>query len=78
MVELIGLTASLIVLTSFLVQGELRIRIINVFGSLLFIIYGIYINALSVWILNGILFIVHIYYIVLLRKTKNEEHKTKR
>lgn len=78
MLELIGLTASIIVLTSFLVQGEYNIRVINIFGSILFIIYGILINALSVWLLNGILLIVHLYYIVILRKTKNEEHKTKR
>jgi len=64
--EILGIIASIIVLISFLMKGERKIRIINIFGALFFIIYGICINAFSVWFLNGALFIIHI--IKLLKK----------
>ena len=64
MYELIGVLASLIVLLSFVMNGESRIRIINIVGALLFVIYGLLINAFSVWFLNGTLLIVHIYKLI--------------
>lgn len=64
MYELIGVLASLIVLLSFVMNGEGRIRIINIVGALLFVIYGLLINAFSVWFLNGTLLIVHIYKLI--------------
>lgn len=59
--EVIGTLASIIVLLSFLVTGEKRIRAINIIGAFVFIIYGILINAFSVWFLNGALTIIHLY-----------------
>ena len=61
MIESIGIIATLFVLSSFLVSGEKKIRRINIFGATLFVIYGITIGALSVWLLNGTLLAVHIY-----------------
>ena len=58
--EIIGIIASIIVLISFLMKGEKRIRIVNIFGAICFVIYGILINAFSVWFLNGVLLIIHI------------------
>lgn len=58
--EIIGVLASVLVLISFLMHGEKKIRIINIVGAMLFVIYGILIKALSVWLLNGMLCIVHI------------------
>lgn len=48
MYEIIGVIASVIVLISFVMNGEKKIRIINIIGALLFVIYGILINAFSV------------------------------
>lgn len=59
--EILGTIASLIVLLSFLMKGEKRIRIINIFGATLFVIYGLMINAFSIWFLNGALCLIHIY-----------------
>lgn len=59
--EIIGITASVIVLISFLMKGEKRIRLINIIGALMFVIYGISIDAFSVWFLNGVLCIIHLY-----------------
>lgn len=59
--EILGIIASVIVLLSFLMKGEKNIRIVNIFGAMCFVIYGIMINAFSVWFLNGALCIIHLY-----------------
>lgn len=59
-IEILGTIASVIVLLSFLMKGETKIRIINILGALIFVIYGISINAFSIWFLNGMLIIIHI------------------
>lgn len=60
MIELIGLLATLFVLVSFLQKSEVGIRKFNIVGASLFIIYGILISSISVWLLNAILLGVHI------------------
>ena len=62
-VEIIGTIASVIVLLSFLVTEEYRIRIINIYGAALFVVYGVMSGAFSVWLLNGILILVHGWYL---------------
>lgn len=66
--ELIGLAGTLFVLLSFLMKDIKKVRIINIVGALLFVIYGICINALSTWLLNAVLIIIHIFYLT--RKEK--------
>lgn len=70
--EIIGLTATLFVLLSFLMKRIELVRIINIIGAVLFVIYGLCINALSTWLLNGILIVIHIVYltIYLIKKKK--------
>ena len=63
-VEIIGTIASLIVLLSFVVTDEVRIRMINVCGAALFVVYGVMSGAFSVWLLNGILILVHGWYLL--------------
>jgi hypothetical protein len=77
MVEIIGICASLTVLVSFLFKGEINIRLINIFGALVFVIYGILIGSISVWFLNGALIIIHIFKLLALRKANKNEYKTK-
>lgn len=67
-VELLGTIASILVLISFLMKGEEKIRIINIFGAIIFVIYGLIINAFSVWFLNGSLLLIHIYKLYKLKK----------
>lgn len=62
--EILGTIASIIVLLSFIVDGEKKIRIINIIGALVFILYGILTNAFSVWFLNGALLLVHVYKLI--------------
>ena len=67
MYELIGLIAGIFVLISFLFKNVRTIRLFNIIGAAVFVIYGILINALSVWILNGILIFVHLFYLTKLK-----------
>ena len=60
-IEVLGILASVIVLISFTMPNEKLIRMTNIIGAILFVIYGIFVNAFSVWFLNGILCFVHIY-----------------
>lgn len=75
MYEAIGVVASVIVLISFALNGEKKIRIINIIGALLFVIYGIFINAFSVWFLNGALVLVHTYKLIKLNKDEKQKNK---
>ena len=61
--ELIGIAGTLFVLASFLMKDYRKTRIINIVGALLFVIYGIAIGAMSTWLLNGILVLIHIYFL---------------
>ena len=74
-IEIIGIVATLFVLCSFILRGEWKIRLVNSFGALLFVIYGIFIQAWSVWILNIALIVIHIYYLT--RKPKIAETQEK-
>ncbi|MCL2354913.1 MAG: hypothetical protein FWC68_03410 [Oscillospiraceae bacterium] len=58
--EVLGLVASLFVLVSFTVSGEEKIRSVNIIGAIIFVVYGVFIGALSIWILNSILILVHL------------------
>ena len=60
-IEWIGVVASLLVLCSFLLKGEKQIRRVNILGALTFVIYGTLIKAFSVYFLNGVLILIHIY-----------------
>lgn len=71
-IEVLGTIASIIVLISFLMKDEKGIRMVNVVGALVFVIYGIGINAFSVWFLNGMLFFIHIYKLIKMRNGGNK------
>lgn len=69
MVELIGILAGVLVLVSFILTGEGKIRLVNMFGAILFVIYGFLIDALSIWLLNSILIFVQLYYLFKMRRS---------
>ncbi len=73
--EIIGLIASGFVLVSFLLKGEKKIRIVNALGSIIFIVYGLLINALSVWLLNIVTLIVQIIRVIELSKEKEDKNE---
>lgn len=67
-IELIGITASALVLISFLMKGERKIRLVNIVGAIIFIAYGIMLKSVSVTLMNVGLVIVHIYYLTKKKK----------
>jgi len=74
-VEYIGFVGVALVLVSFIITGEKRIRLVNIVGASVNLIYSILALTLleapviAVIILNGALIPIHLFY--LLRRTKN-------
>ena len=60
MVEAIGFVATLCVLVSFLFTEQRKMRAVNIIGAALFGVYGLMLGAISVWLLNSILILIHI------------------
>ncbi|HKL61258.1 MAG TPA: YgjV family protein [Acholeplasma sp.] len=76
-VEIFGVAAGILVLVSFLMKGEKKIRIINIFGASVFIFYGIFIKSVSVTLLNSGLVLVHIYKLLEMKRAKENENEIK-
>lgn len=77
-IEWLGISASVIILISFLMKNILWVRLVNIVGAIVFVIYGIIIGAISVWLLNGMLVVVHLIYLgkYFYDKRKNKIEKT--
>lgn len=58
--EIFGLAGTLLILIGFLSDSEKKIRLFDMAGSALFVLYGTLIGAYSNILLNGALIIVHI------------------
>lgn len=67
MIEILGVTATLFIIAGFLQSGELKIRILDCIGAVLFVIYGVTIHSFSTVLLNGILIGIQIFKIVKLK-----------
>lgn len=65
-IEFIGILAMLFILVSFCFNKEKDIRVINILGASLFIYYGILKNNISVYLLNIILVLIHLYKLYLI------------
>jgi len=75
-VESIGIAASILVLISFLMKEIRIIRTISVVACVVFVIYGLLLDALSIWILNGLLIFVHIFFLIRMKKGKGAVSKS--
>ncbi len=60
-VELIGYAASIVVAVSLTMRSVLRLRVINLAGSLIFSVYGLLIGALPVAALNFLIVLINLY-----------------
>ena len=72
MIELIGVVASIVVVISFFMNGEKRIRKMNTVGSFIFVFYGFLINSISVLFLNIVSVVINI---IKIHKLNQEEIK---
>jgi hypothetical protein len=59
----IGYLASLFLVISLLVNGDMKFRVYNLLGGICFIVYGFIFNVWPVIITNSILFCINIFYI---------------
>lgn len=75
--EIIGIMATVFVLLSFLMTDIKFVRIINIIGAALFVIYGISIGAFSTWLLNAMLICIHIYYLTKKESEDNHDEKNR-
>jgi len=66
--ELIGYAASILIAISLMMKSLIRLRVINGIGALVFVVYGILIEAYPVAILNGLIVFIDIYYLVQMLK----------
>lgn len=83
-IEAIGISATLFVLVSMCFKtlsyrGSFYMRLLNIVGSIIFVIYGILLPAWSTAILNGCLVFVNAYNLAILvrdHKKETENQKT--
>lgn len=79
-VELIGLSGSLLILVSMLYKsntrrGNIAMRVWNLLGSIIFVVYGCLLPAYSTIILNVVMIILHIYHLIVLFKEGDNNGK---
>lgn len=61
--EIVGYVASVLVAISLMMSSILRLRIINLVGSLAFTVYGALIHAYPVAVVNGLIVCINLYYL---------------
>jgi GNAT superfamily N-acetyltransferase len=68
--ELLGYAASVLVAVSLMMSRILRLRLINLAGSLAFAVYGALIGAYPVAAVNGFICLVNIYFLVRMLRSR--------
>ena len=77
--EILGIGATTFIVLGFCFKKVNTIRMLNMVGSIMFIIYGLMIGATYTWIANGILFCINAIYIIksyLSKKDQKDGHRT--
>lgn len=77
-IEFIGIAATIFIIISMScktsnIKSAIMMRITNIIGSVVFIVYGILLPAISTAILNGIVTVINIYHLILLLKSKKQD-----
>lgn len=75
MIEFVGFLATTLVFLSFIFTKVKTIRILNLVGSIFFVIYGFGIGAFWTGIMNAGLIFVQLYHLVKLNKEKENGGK---
>lgn len=70
--EIIGYVASALVAVSLLMTSILRLRIINLVGAIIFVVYGLLIGAYPVALVNFIIVLINIYQLNKLLNVEDE------
>nr|DAG40843.1 MAG TPA: inner membrane protein [Caudoviricetes sp.] len=59
--EWLGIAGTLFIILAFTMNGERKIRVLDLIGALLFVIYGVTIHSFSTVLLNVVLVVVQAY-----------------
>ena len=70
--EIIGYLGSLLVALSLSMKNIRHLRRINFFGAFIFSVYGLLIGAYPVFVLNGYIAAIDIYYLIKMYKSKED------
>lgn len=80
-VEIIGITSTVLILLSMLfktttIKGDIRMRVLNLIGSVVFVVYGCLLPAISTIILNVALVVVNTYHLIsLIKEYKSQNNQ---
>ena len=69
-VEIIGYTASVLIVLSMAMKSIMKLRGIAVVGAILFTLYGCLIHSIPVCLLNGFTALIHLYYLLQMKRSK--------
>jgi hypothetical protein len=72
--DILGYTATIVVLISFLYEGR-RMRFLNSIGALLWMVWGFLLSQPPVWVLNGIIVLIHIFKLRAKEEVNNDDDK---
>lgn len=59
--EWLGIAGTLFIILAFAMNGERKIRVLDLIGALLFVVYGVTIHSFSTVLLNVVLVVVQAY-----------------
>ena len=76
--EILGIGATTFIVLGFCFKKVNTIRILNMVGSIMFIIYGLMIGATYTWIANGILLCINATYITKSYLSKKDQKDGRR
>lgn len=71
LIEWVGYLASILIAVSMFMKDIIKLRFINLVGSLCFVIYGLVIKAYPVALTNVVIVFINLYYIYKITNEKN-------
>ena len=77
LIEILGIVASLFVISAFLFKDIKIIRILDGIGALLYVFYGVLIHSYANILLNVVLVAVQVYHLTKLRKAEQVQIQDK-
>lgn len=77
LIEILGIVASLFVISAFLFKDIKIIRILDGIGALLYVFYGILIHSYANILLNVVLVAVQVYHLTKLRRAEQVQIQDK-
>lgn len=75
LIEWVGYLASILIALSMFMKDIVKLRFINLIGSICFVIYGLVIKAYPVALTNIVIVGVNLYYLYRITNGKNTEGK---